>query len=226
MKIAVLGTGHVGQTLAGRFDERGDEVAIGTRDVAEALARTGDDQYGTPGIGAWSKDHPGVQVLTFADAAAHGELVMNATGGAVSLDALRAAGAANLDGKVLVDVSNPMDPNSGFPPTLTVANTDSVGEQIQRAFPDAKVVKSLCTVTAGLMVHPEQVASGDHDMFLCGDDAGAKQQVTDLLQGLGWRNVIDLGDIGAARALEMHLPIWLRLMGALQTPMFNVKVQR
>jgi 8-hydroxy-5-deazaflavin:NADPH oxidoreductase len=132
--------------------------------------------------------------------------VVNATSGAGSLDALRQAGGANLEGKVLVDVANPLDFSRGMPPTFSVANTDSLGEQIQRAFPGVRVVKSLSTITAALMVDPGQVAGGDHHVFVSGDDPDAKAQVMRLLtDGFGWRQVIDLGDITSARAAEMYV---------------------
>ena len=165
-------------------------------------------------------------VRPFADAAAHGELVVNATAGATSVDALRLAGEANLDGKILVDIANALDFSRGMPPSLLVANTDSLGERIQRAFPDVKVVKALNTMTAPIMVNPGQLAGGGHAVFVCGDDPEAKALVTGILREFGWRDVLDLGDLTAARATEMVLPIWLRLMGALQTPMFNFKVVR
>jgi predicted dinucleotide-binding enzyme len=167
-----------------------------------------------------------VKLGSFADAAAHGELVVNATAGEASLDALREAGEANLAGKVLVDIANGLDFSRGMPPTLLVANTDSLGERIQRAFPAVRVVKALNTMNALLMVNPRQLADGDHTVFLCGDDPEAKALVTRLLTELGWRDVIDLGDLTAARATEMVLPIWLRLTGTLQTPAFNFKVVR
>ncbi len=163
---------------------------------------------------------------TFADAAASGEIVFNCTAGAASLEALKSASAKNLKGKVLIDIANPLDFSKGMPPALTVCNTDSLGEQIQRAFPDAKVVKTLNTMNCNLMVNPSLVP-GDHDVFICGNDAGAKAKVADILKnGFGWKSVIDLGDITGARGTEMILPIWLRLMGTLQTTSFNFKIAR
>ena len=179
---------------------------------------------GNPPFRVWQEQHPEVKLGTFAEAAAHGEALVNATAGGASIDALDQAGAANLAGKLLLDVANALDFSHGMPPSLLVANTDSLGEQIQRAFPDAKVVKALNTMTAAVMVNPDAVANGDHHVFICGDDPGAKAQATELLARFGWRNVVDLGDITAARGTEMVLPIWLRLMGALRTPMFNFKV--
>jgi hypothetical protein len=168
-----------------------------------------------------------VKLATFAEAAGHGEVVVNATAGAASLDALRLAGEANLAGKILVDIANALDFSRDMPPSLLVANTDSLGERIQRAFPAARVVKTLNTMNALIMVNPRQLADGGHTVFVCGDDPQAKALVSELLtEGFGWRDVIDLGDITAARATEMVLPIWLRLWGALQTPMFNFNVVR
>jgi 8-hydroxy-5-deazaflavin:NADPH oxidoreductase len=224
MRIGVLGTGMVGQALAGRLEELGDELVVGTRDPARTLAAEEPDGYGNPPFRVWHDQHPGVKLATFAEAAGHGEAVVNATAGAASLDALGQAGAANLTGKLLLDVTNALDFSSGMPPSLLVANTDSLAERIQRAFPDARVVKALNTMTAPLMVDPGGLAGGDHHVFVCGNDPEAKAQATELLTRFGWRNLIDLGDLTAARATEMMLPIWLRLMGALRTPMFNFKV--
>jgi predicted dinucleotide-binding enzyme len=202
MRIGVLGTGVVGRTIVGKLRELGHDVLVGSRSA-------GDD------------------AVPFADAAAHGELVFNCTAGAASLQALESAGADNLGGKVLVDVSNPLDFSQGMPPRLTVCNDDSVGEQIQRAFADAKVVKALNTVNANVMVDPGSVP-GEHDMFVSGNDEGAKAQVTDLLQSFGWpaERILDLGDITAARGQEMYLPLWLRLMGTVGGPAFNIHVAR
>jgi predicted dinucleotide-binding enzyme len=227
MRIAVLGTGMVGQALAAKLAEGGHEVVVGTRDPAATLARDEPDGYGNPPFRVWQEQHPDVKLAGFADAAGHGELVVNATAGAASVDALRQAGEANLAGKVLVDIANALDFSRGMPPPLLVANTDSLAEQIQRAVPAVRVVKALNTMNALVMANPDQLGGGDHTVFVCGDDPEAKALVTRLLtEGLGWRDVIDLGDLTAARATEMVLPIWLRLMGALQTPMFNLKVVR
>ena len=225
MKIGVLGTGVVGQTLAAKLAELGHDVAVGTRSVAETMAHTEPGPYGLPPFSVWLRQNPGVRVETFADAAQHGEMVINATSGMGSLQALQQAGADNLAGKILLDTSNPLDFSQGMPPTLSVANTDSLGEQIQRTFPAAKVVKTLNTITAGLMVNPRQVGDGNHAIFVSGNDAAAKAQVTQwLAEWFGWQHVIDLGDITTARGTEMYLPLWLRMMGALGTPMFNIQV--
>lgn len=226
MQIAVLGTGMVGQALAGRLAELGHTATVGTRDVAATMARTEPDGMGNPPYAAWAREHPEIRLATFAEAAAGAELVVNATSGAMSMAALEAAGQENLAGKVLLDLANPLDFTKGFPPTLFVKDTDSLAEQIQRAFPQAKVVKGLSTLNAVLMANPRQLADGDHSVFVSGDDAGAKKTVTELLTDFGHRDVIDLGDLSSARGCEMLLPIWLRLFGVLGTPAFNFKIVR
>jgi predicted dinucleotide-binding enzyme len=226
MNVAVLGTGMVGRTLAAKFAGLGHQVNVGTRDVASTATRTDPDAMGNPPYSAWAASHPAVRLATFAEAAADAELIVNATSGHVSLAALQAAGQEHLAAKVLLDVANPLDFSAGMPPTLFVKDTDSLGEQIQAAFPQLKVVKALNTLTAALMTNPRQLADGDHSVFICGNDADAKKTVSGILESFGHGDIIDLGDITAARGTEMYLPIWLRLMGALSTPIFNVKVVR
>lgn len=225
MNIGILGTGVVGQTIGGALAELGHNIVIGTRDVAGTMSQTEPNAYGLPPFRAWLEQHPRVTAGTFADAARHGETVINATNGVGSLAAFELAGASNLDGKIIIDISNPLDFSQGMPPTLAVCNTDSLGEQIQRAYPDARVVKTLNTVTASLMVNPRQLADGDHHIFVGGNDAAAKAQVSEwLATWFGWKHIIDLGDITTARGTEMYLPLWLRLWGAVGTGIFNIKV--
>ena len=212
MKIAVLGTGMVGQALAARLSGLGHDVTIGTRDPQATLGPHRARRHGQPAVPAWAADHPEVRVATFADAAASAELVVNATNGSGALPALEQAGAEHLAGKVLIDISNPLDFSQGFPPTLFVKDTDSLGEQIQRTFPQARVVKTLNTLNADLMVHPDLARRGV-SVFVSGDDAEAKATVTELLKSFGHTDVIDLGDISTARGTEMLLPMWLRLDG-------------
>ncbi len=214
MKVAMLGTGVVGQTLGTRLAGLGHQVMMGAR------------QAGNEKAAAWAAGlGPSASAGTFAEAAAFGELVVNATAGSVSVEVLTAAGEDNLAGKVVLDVSNPLDFSKGMPPTLSVCNTDSVGEQLQARFPAVRVVKSLNTVNADVMVHPE-IVPGSHTMFLCGNDADAKDEVRAVLESFGWpaADLLDLGDIGAARGMEMYLPLWLRLWGATGTGHLNVKV--
>lgn len=226
MDIAVLGTGMVGQAVAGRLATLGHHVTVGTRDVTQTLARSEPDGMGNPPFSAWASERPAISVATFRDAAAGAELVVNATNGGASIAVLEAAGSDALAGKVLIDIANPLDFSQGMPPTLFVKDTDSLGEQIQRAFPDARVVKTLNIVTAGVMVDPAGCGVGDHSMFVAGNDSDAKAVVTSLLGELGHDDVIDIGDITSARGTEMMLPVWLRLMSALGTPMFAFKVVR
>lgn len=223
MQIAVLGTGIVGRTLAARASELGHQVTIGTRDPTATLDRPADGR-GNASFGEW-QGATGVRLATFAEASEGAELVINATGGETTMAALTLAGAAQLAGKVLLDVSNPLDFSQGFPPTLFVKDTDSLAEQIQLAFPQVRVVKSLNTLTAALMVHPE-ILQGESTVFVSGDAADAKALVTGLLAEFGHTDVIDLGGLSTARGTEMFLPLWLRLWGALGTPMHNIKVVR
>jgi predicted dinucleotide-binding enzyme len=225
-KIGVLGTGVVGQSIAAKLHELGHAVMIGTRDPDATLARDDKDAFGNPPFRVWREQHPKVQLGTLAQAAAHGAIVVNAMNGAASIDALKAAGEKNLAGKTLIDIANPLDFSRGMPPSLFVCNTDSLGEQIQRALPSAKVVKTLNTVNAYLMVSPGLLAEAEHTIFVSGDDAAAKKTVTDLLTSFGWKDVVDLGDITTARGTEMMLPIWLRVFGATKSPMFAFKLVR
>ncbi len=225
MNIAVLGTGMVGQAIAGRLDDLGHTVVVGTRDPEATSARTEPDGMGNPPFSAWQAGHPGVALATFADAAAGAELVVNASSGSASLDVLGLAGADNLAGKVLIDISNPLDFSRGFPPSLFVKDTDSLGEQVQRAFPETKVVKTLNTLTASLMVDPRSLGESS-SIFVSGDDVQAKATVVSLLESFGHDDVIDLGALETARGTEMLLPVWLRLMGTLGTGTFNFKIVR
>jgi len=212
MRIGVLGSGMVAQGLSARLAELGHDVVIGTRD-AEKLR-------------GWQSSNQRVKIGSFAETATHGEMVVNATNGAASIIALTMAGEENLAGKILVDVSNPLDFSNGFPPSLTIFGTDSLAEQIQRAFPAMRVVKTLNTVTARVMTHPLEVASGDHHIFVSSNDADAKLQVTELLRSFGWIHIFDLGDLSTARGTEAYLLLWVRLYGAMNTGMLNVKIMK
>lgn len=217
MKIAVLGTGMVGNAIATKLVRTGNQVMMGSRTA------------NTTAVQEWLRSIGGkAQIGTFADTASFGEIILDCTNGANSLAALREAGAANLRGKILIQISNPLDFSEGISPTLTVCNTDSLGEQTQREFPDARVVKALNTVNCDVMADPSLVP-GDHNLFLCGNDATAKADVTGCLcTWFGWKtaNVIDLGDITAARATEMFLSLWLRLSHVVGNPHFNIQVIR
>lgn len=225
MKIGILGTGGVGRTIAAKLASLGHDVMIGTRDPRATLANTEKSAMGGAPFAEWHKDHGAVKLGTHAVAAAHGGLVVNATNGSGSLEALKLAGAENLGTKVLLDISNPLDFSKGMPPTLFVCNDDSLGERIQKAFPKVRVVKSLNTLTAALMVDPGLLPERTN-IFLSGNDAGAKDEVRALLRWFGWADadMIDLGDITTARGSEQVLPIWVRLWGAIGTPMFNFRI--
>ncbi len=214
MRVGVLGTGNVGRSLGTGLVRAGHEVMMGSREA------------GNPKAVEWAAGAgEAASEGSFADAAAFGEVVFNATAGMASLDALAQAGAENLAGKVLVDVANPLDSSRGMPPTLAVCNDTSLAEQIQEAFPDARVVKALNTVNAGVMIDPGQL--GDHgNLFVCGNDPAAKQQVVELLGEFGWppEDILDLGDVTAARGPEMYLALWLRLWNAQGGAAFNIRV--
>lgn len=214
MKIGVFGSGGVAQAVGGKLVELGHAVVFSSR-TPEKLA------------GWLAAIGGGARAGSAAEAAAHGDLLINATQGGASLEVLAAAGAENLNGKILIDIANPLDFAQGFPPSLFVANTDSLGEQIQRSFPEVKVVKTLNTVSAPLMVNPRQLADGDHTLFISGNDTEAKAQVTTWLrEWFGWSQIFDLGDITTARGSEMLLALWVRLFAAQGTPIFNVKIVR
>lgn len=212
MRIGVLGTGVVGQTMGAALIARGHDVMMGARsaDNEKALA---------------FRDRTGGRAGTFAEAAAFGEIVIHATRGASAIPVLESAGAANLAGKVLIDVSNPLDFSAGYPPSLSISNTDSLGETIQRAFPEALVVKTLNTVNANVMVEPALVP-GRHTVFVSGNDKGAKGRVMDLLRSFGWQSILDLGDITTARGTEQMLPLWVRLYAVLGTGEFNLALMK
>ena len=215
MKIAVLGTGMVGDTIATKLVELGHQVTMGSRSAENENAVRWREAASS-----------GAFAGTFRDAAAFGEIVFNCTNGVNSLQALRLAGADALRGKLLLDVANPLDFSGGGPPSLTVCNTDSLGEQIQREFPDVRVVKTLNTINCEVMINPALVP-GDHVVFVCGNEAAAKQEASQYLaEWFGWKsgNIVDLGDITAARGTEMMLPIWLRLWNTLGHGRFNFQI--
>ncbi len=215
MKIAVLGTGTVGQTIGAKLVELGHQVMMGSRTATNEKAKAFvEKQNGKATAG------------TFPDAAAFGELVFNCTSGAGTLEALKLAGENNLKGKIIIDLANPLDFSKGMPPSLSVVNTNSLGEEIQKNFPSVKVVKALNTMWCGLMVNPGMINGGDHNTFICGNDADAKGKVKEILKSFGWteKNILDLGDLSAARGTEMYLPIWLRVYGATNNGAFNIKI--
>ena len=228
MKIAIIGTGIVGKTIASKLVELNHDVMMGTRNVSDKLASTQTDNYGNPPFGEWIKTNSKVKLGSFAEAAAFGELVVNATNGSNSLTALILAGTKNLAGKVLIDISNPLDFSNGMPPSLLpgLNNTNSLAEEIQRTFPDTMVIKTLNTMWCGLMVNPNLVGNGDHINFISGNNSEAKNKVIKLLNQFGWldKNILDIGDITGARATESLLPIWLKVMGVTKNGAFNFRL--
>jgi len=227
-KIAIIGTGTVGQTIASKLITLGYDVMLGTRNVSEKLASTTKDGYGNPPFSEWYSKNKNVKIGTFAEAAVFGELVLNASQGANSINALKLADAKNLNGKIIIDVANPLDFSKGMPPCLVpeLSNTNSLGEEIQKTFPDAKVVKTLNTMWCGLMVNPNMIGGGDHTNYICGNDTDAKTKVKSLMNEFGWRNenILDLGDITSARGTEAVLSVWLRIWGTTQNGAFNFKI--
>jgi 8-hydroxy-5-deazaflavin:NADPH oxidoreductase len=214
-RIGVLGTGMVGREVASKLVDLGHEVTMGSR-------QAGNEKAVAWASGAGERASEG----SFADAAAFGEVVINATAGSASLDALEQAGADNLAGKVLWDIANPLDYSTGTL-HLTVGNDDSLAEQIQRAYPDAQVVKALNTVNASVMVDP--AALGDEtNLFICGNERHAKARVIEILETFGWLSgdIIDLGDIAGARGMEAYLLLWVRIMQTLDDPAFNIRIVR
>lgn len=215
MKIAVLGTGLVGDTIGSKLIELGHEVMLGSRTAGNEKAK------------AFLAKHPGnARAGTFLEAAAFGEIIFNCTSGGASVEALMLAGESNLNGKILIDLANPLDFSNDFHVTLSIANTYSLGEMIQKTFPGVKVVKSLNTIWCGLMVNPGMINGGDHNIFVCGNDARAKEKVKEILISFGWQdqNILDLGDISKARGTEMYLPLWLSIYGKTNNVAFNVKI--
>ncbi len=214
MKIAILGTGMVGQTIGKKLAQLGHEVRMGSRSAkSEAVQAFVKDAGGKASAG------------TFEDAARFCDLAFNCTKGSASIAAITLTGTESLQGKILIDVSNPLDLSRGAP-TLFTGRDDSLGEQIQREVPSAKVVKTLNTVNASIMVDASKLTS-DHDMFLCGNDADAKQKVSAYLrEWFGWKSLIDLGDITGARAMESYVQFWARVWGATKSAHFNLKLIR
>lgn len=215
-KVAVLGTGMVGNTIASKMIELGHEVTMGSRAASNEKAA------------AWAKARGSrASVGTFSDAARSSEIIFLCAKGDAIPEVLKLAGPDNLAGKTVIDISNPLDFSKGMPPSLIAqfANTNSLGEEVQKMLPKAHVVKTLNIVSCEVMVNPKKTG-GDPTMFVAGNNAGAKDEVKTILQNFGWKDIIDLGDITAARGLEMLLPVWLRTWGATQNGNFGFKIVR
>jgi 8-hydroxy-5-deazaflavin:NADPH oxidoreductase len=223
MKIAVFGTGSVGQALANRLAGLSHSVTMGTRNVANSLAKDTKDFYGTPTVAEFLQANPTVSLKTYAEAANGAEVIVLGTRGDGAQEALASAG--NIEGKIVLDITNPLDFSKGFPPTLFLSNDTSLGEVLQAAFPKTHIVKSLNTMFNGLMVNPRALGE-DSTVFVSGNDAGAKATVVSILKEFGWKDteILDLGDITTARGTEGILPVWLRIFGATNNGFFNFKV--
>ena len=212
MNIGILGSGMVGQALAAKLAEIGQTVMISTRNPQK--------------LGDFLAQNPSVQVGTPAETATFGQFIFEALSGATAVEALQALAPA-LAGKTLVDIANPLDFSKGFPPFLSISNTDSLGEQIQQTLPETKVVKAFNTLAAALMVNPHALANGEHTLLVCGNDEAAKAEAMGLFaEWFGWRDMVDLGDISAARGTEAFLLLWVRLYGRFQSPMVQLKLVR
>jgi 8-hydroxy-5-deazaflavin:NADPH oxidoreductase len=209
MKIAILGTGAVGPALGKAFRAAGHQVTIGTRDPEQTKQR---------------EEWAGIDLPLAAYQDLDADVIINATNGSGSLPALQAVGEA-LNGKVVIDASNPLDFSQGFPPSLFVSNTDSLAEQLQREFPEARVVKMFNTITNQVMINPQGLGA-DSTIFVAGNDESARQAAAALAADLGWTDVFDLGDLTAARGLEMFIPLWVRIFAQLGRPEFNIKLIR
>jgi 8-hydroxy-5-deazaflavin:NADPH oxidoreductase len=223
MKIGIIGSGVVAQTLGTKLVELGHDVALGTRDPRKLDEKK--NMTGT--LKEWlGRVNHKARVASFKEAAAHGDLFINATLGHVSLEALEMADAGKVGPKVLIDVANELDFSRGMPPRVLASQDRCLAERIQATFPNLRVVKSFNTVAATIMVNPESLKGGDHTIFVAGNDKDAKATVSDLLRSFGWKDIIDLGDVSAARGPEMYMALWVRLWGALGNGTINIKVQR
>jgi len=214
MKFGVLGTGDVGQRLASKLAGLGNDIKMGSRTADNPKALN------------WAKENGAkCSAGKFSDAAAFGEIVFLCVKGDAVMDVIQAAGTVNFKGKTVVDVTNPLDFSKGMPPSLFVSNTNSMGEEVQKAIPDARVIKTLNCVSNEIMVNPE-LTGGEPTMFLSGNNLEAKEEIKKVLVQFGWKDLIDLGDITGARCTEMLLPIWLRLWGTLQNGQIGFKIVR
>lgn len=224
MKITVLGTGMVGQAHAGKLAGLGHNVVVGTHDVKETLAKAEPNAMGRPPFSQWLKNHESVKLVTFSEAAKHGEVIIEALNGQIAVKILKGL-ESELSGKLLIDVSNPLDFSKGYP-RLFVTNDDSLGEQIQAELPKVKVVKAFNTLNADIQVDPKSLANGNHSLFIAGNDQNAKNSVIKLAKEYGWEDILDLGDIKSSRGMEMALIFWLNIMNSLGSATFNYKIAK
>jgi 8-hydroxy-5-deazaflavin:NADPH oxidoreductase len=228
MKVSILGTGNVGQTFAEKFISLGHQVMMGTRNVNDTMERKAADNYGSLPFGEWHAKNEKVQLGTFAAAAEYGDIILNALQGAVTISTIKSCKSTDFDGKIIIDIANPLDFSKGFPPSLLegLNNTNSLGEEIQKLLPNSKVVKTLNTMYSGIMVNPAMINNGNHTNYVCGNDADAKTKVKEILKSFGWKDesILDLGDLTNARGTESTLLIWTRIYGATQSGAFNLSI--
>jgi 8-hydroxy-5-deazaflavin:NADPH oxidoreductase len=226
MKIAILGTGSVGQTFAEKFISLGHQVMLGTRNVADTMSRKASN--GSLLFAEWQSKNHTVQLGTFAQSAALGDIVVNALNGGATITALNSCKSSDFDNKIIIDISNPLDFSKGFPPLLIegLNNSNSLGEEIQKTLPNAKVVKTLNTMWSGFMVNPTMLNDGNHINYICGNDTESKAKVIAILKDFGWKNecILDLGDITNARGTESTLLLWTRIFAATQSGAFNMSI--
>lgn len=227
MKIAILGTGIVGRTLADGLRAAGHDITIGTRDPEVTLARTDAHERGLEPVRDWLVGRPAIRLASLSDAAVEGDVIINALLGVATLEALASIDRTAMTGKILFDTTLPLKRNDDIPTTLSGSSDRSLAEQIQRAHPDVRVVKSLNTMAAALMVDPERVP-GDHVVFITGDDSEAKRIVRSLLRDLGWVDdvILDLGDVRASLGPEMYAYLLFQLAASLSTFDFNIAINR
>lgn len=224
MKLAVLGTGMVGRTIAAKLATGGHDIALGTRDPDASLARQ--PATGT-NLRNWLDTNPNIALMRMEEAAIFGDMLIAAMAGEAAVDTFMEIGAETVGNKIIVDLTNPLDFSHGMPPSLFISNTDSLSEAIQRAVPRARVIKTLNTVNANVMVEPEVVGEGDHTMFVAGNDPDARAEIMQFLKTeFGWIDVMDLGDLTAARGMEASLHLWLKLWASIGSLSFSIKVVR
>ena len=211
-KVGILGSGDVGKQLGRGFAKHGFDVMLGSREPAK--------------LESWRRETSGkVSTGTFAQAAAHGDLVILALHGAATEAAIDLAGAKNFSGKLVLDATNPLDFSHGMPPGLLLGTTDSMGERVQKKLPGAKVVKCFNTVSNVKMIDPK-FKEGVPPMLICGNDAEAKKRTDAILRELGWPGAMDIGGIEGARWLEAIVPLWVRAGQVLNTYEHAFKVVR
>lgn len=226
MNIAVIGTGMVGRSISAKLAQLGHKVVMGTRDIEKTYAHTETDMFGNIPFSQWQQDNSSVELNTFSEAAANAELLFVCTHGSNSKAVLELTGRENLKGKTIIDLSNGLVFGEvGEQPKLDPVNTNSVGEQLQAAFPEANIVKTLNNIQHTVMVNPALV-QGSHNVFISGESENAKSDVKSILRSFGWQTeqIVDLGGITYSRAMEMNVLLWWRMYELLGNGEFNFQI--